>query len=274
MKKKKIILNSLATLLLVAICLFFAGCSSGCSTTYKIACNHRTQNVTSDEIHIVSDTGFATERAIKSSVSVSVEFSWTVWPYSYTAQSSGAGVIWRMTASHVYIVTNYHVVLYSERPSAARSIRINVYGHEESALSIAATFVGANGNFDIAILRANRSIFPDCVEAATRADNLFIGERVIAIGNPLGMGIAVSTGIVSRPVDRLLIDRIGSTGQVTIDVIRTDVAINEGNSGGGLYNINGELLGIVFAKAADENINGFGFAIPLASVIAVANQFI
>jgi serine protease Do len=92
------------------------------------------------------------------------------------------------------------------------------------------------------------------------------GDAVLAIGNPLGYGLSVTTGVVSRPSETVTI------GNATMTLLRTDAAVNSGNSGGGLFNLNGELIGIVNAKIAANTVDNVGYAIPSLTVVKSIND--
>ena len=99
------------------------------------------------------------------------------------------------------------------------------------------------------------------------SDALEVGEQVVAIGNALGYGQSVTTGIVSA-LNRSLTDEDGTTSTY----IQTDAAINPGNSGGALLNLDGELIGINTAKLADTDVEGMGYAIPISDVVELIAQ--
>ena len=99
------------------------------------------------------------------------------------------------------------------------------------------------------------------------SDELEVGEQVVAIGNALGYGQSVTTGIVSA-LDRTLTNESGTTSTY----IQTDAAINPGNSGGALLNLDGELVGINTAKLSDTDVEGMGYAIPISDVTELISQ--
>ena len=133
-------------------------------------------------------------------------------------------------------------------------------------------------NYDIAVLKVSGSDILKNREAraikVANSDKIGAGNKAIAIGNPSGTGISVSEGIVS--VDSEYIDMTGAdeVSQVQFRVMRVDAAINSGNSGGGLFNDNGELIGIVNAKIIDESIENIGYAIPSSIAIRVADNIL
>jgi serine protease Do len=166
--------------------------------------------------------------------------------YNYSGQEqrgAGSGVI---LSNDGYIVTNDHVI------TGANSITITLTNGKKYP----ATLIGTDPQTDIAVLKISATglkpaIFGDPAKVT-------LGEMAIAIGNPLGeLGGSVTSGIVSA------LDRAIAVEGVSMTLMQTDAAINIGNSGGALFNISGELIGIVNAKHMGSSIDGLGFAIPL-----------
>jgi serine protease Do len=164
----------------------------------------------------------------------------------------------------------------------SNKINLYLFGMEATEYGIPATYVGGSMNYDIAVLRVENSsvlreaIAAGSVAAATLAnsDKIAAGQSTIAIGNPEASGISVTTGIVS--VDSEYIDMTGSDDvtPVSFRVIRTDTAVNSGNSGGGLFNGKGELIGIVNAKISSTDVENIGYAIPSNVARAIADNII
>lgn len=173
---------------------------------------------------------------------------------SSIAEGAGSGVI---ISEDGYIVTNNHVI------EDASSIEVTTYDGQ----TFDATLVGTDEQTDIAVLKADvTGLIP---ASFGDSDALEVGEAVIAIGNPLGsLGGTVTTGIVSAVAREITIN------DETMTLIQTDAAINSGNSGGGLFDINGSLIGIVNAKSSGTGIEGLGFAIPISDVTAVIQDLI
>lgn len=164
-------------------------------------------------------------------------------PRSYKTQSLGSGVI---IDGQGYILTNAHVV------DKASKIFVAL---PETNKELEATLVGKDSSIDLAVLKiAAEGSYPFLLPA--RSDDLFLGETVIAIGNPLGLGHSITTGIISSSKRRIQVDKNFSSV-----FIQTDALINPGNSGGPLININGELVGINTAIA--RQAQGIGFSIPI-----------
>jgi len=230
------------------------------------------------------DTEYATAKAIKSAVSVYSTFTKRVMvrPWQYSDRESvvsGAGVIYKITDSDVYIITNYHVIYDQDSTTEdkfADSIEVYIYGHEGGG-GILATFLGGDMDKDIAVLKAKKADFQSDIKEATIADSgeVKLGSAVIAIGNPLSEGIAVTSGVVSVVSDTINMEALDSASRtVTMQVIRTDAAVNSGNSGGGLFNIRGELIGIVNAKTAQSGVENMGYAIPSNIMLEIVKEFV
>ncbi len=232
----------------------------------------------------------AIAKGLTSSVSVVAEFTRTRYVYFPTYQEvtedyplNGSGVIYQLNEAtgSAFIITNYHVV-YSANSNSENKIsdRISVYlyGSEFKDKAIPATYVGGSQNYDIAVLRVEESelLKNSSAKAVTLSNELdpIVGESAIAIGNAEGAGIAASAGIVS--VDSEYITMTGADGAtlVTMRLMRIDTAVNSGNSGGGLFNDRGELIGIVNAKLVDDGVENIGYAIPLSVVKGAADNII
>ena len=222
-----------------------------------------------------TDVTLATSKGLRSSVSVFCTFGTENSPY----YSAGSGVIFKLDKRNgkAFIITNYHVV-YDKNEGISKEISVYLYGGEYSEAEINATYVGGSLNYDIAVLYVEDSeiIKNSCAAAVDVADsdNIFVGQTAIAIGNAEGYGLSASSGVIS--VDSEYIDMIApdEITQVSFRVMRIDTAVNHGNSGGGLFNAQGKLIGIVNAKIIDEHVENIGYAIPSTLVVAVANNII
>lgn len=176
--------------------------------------------------------------------------------------SCGSGVIIYSSDSALYMVTNYHVV--------------------EGATTLSVTFVddqtyeaqlcGYDEIMDIALLKvsmndlSSNTLSQLSVVSVGDSDELVVGEQVVAIGNALGYGQSVTTGIVSA------LNRAVSTDTSSSTYIQTDAAINPGNSGGALFNMSGELVGINTAKVSSTDVEGMGYAIPISQVLELISS--
>lgn len=183
--------------------------------------------------------------------------------YSQPGVASGSGIIIGETESELLIATNNHVV------ENATSLEITFI--DESTAE--AVVKGTDSDMDLAVIAVPlSSLKEDTLNAITVAklgdsDNLKLGEPVVAIGNALGYGQSVTNGIISA-LDRELTTEDGSTGTY----IQTNAAINHGNSGGALLNINGEVIGINAAKIDGSTVEGMGYAIPISAASPIISE--
>ncbi|MBP3284045.1 MAG: trypsin-like peptidase domain-containing protein [Clostridia bacterium] len=164
----------------------------------------------------------------------------------FISEGGGSGVV---LSSDGYIVTNYHVI------DDARKITVKLRNGEEYE----ATLIGKNSEKDIAVLKIEK----DGLQPVVLGDSskLEVGDTAVVIGNPLGsLGGTVTNGIISA------LDREIDLGDTKMNLLQTNAAVNPGNSGGGLFNGKGELVGIVVAKSAGSDIEGIGFAIPINDI--------
>lgn len=218
--------------------------------------------VTSD----VSDVVDEVMPSIVSITSMSVEEVQNFFGGTYEQQSSGAGtgIIIGENDSELLIVTNNHVVEGSDT--------LTVTFNDDS--SVEANIKGMDASYDVAVIAVAlddiSSETREAISAATLGDstNLKVGEPAIAIGNALGYGQSVTTGVISA-LDRSVTTTNSQTGETQesgVNLIQTDAAINEGNSGGALVNVNGEVIGINSAKLIGESVEGIGYAIPISDV--------
>ena len=184
--------------------------------------------------------------------------------------SCGSGVIVARSASALYIVTNYHVI------EGAMTLSV---GFVDGAAA-EAEVVGSDADLDLAVIKVGLSSLSADTRAAIAvaefgdSSALKVGNQVVAIGNALGYGQSVTTGIVSA-VERSVTTGTDDAGEpVTSTYIQTDAAINPGNSGGALLNMDGELVGINSAKVSSEEVEGMGYAIPGDQVRSVISAMI
>ena len=182
-------------------------------------------------------------------------------PREYRQQGLGSGVIVRRTGDKVYILTNHHVV------NGAEEIKITLYDGRE----FDAELVGSDPRRDLAlVVIKTREDVP--VAELGDSDDLFVGDWVFAVGNPMGFEATFTAGIVSA-VGR---ESQNYTSNVSFtDYIQTDAAINPGNSGGPLVNIRGEVIGInSWIATQSGGSNGLGFSIPINNAKKAINDFI
>ncbi|WP_462271739.1 S1C family serine protease [Ligilactobacillus agilis] len=189
-----------------------------------------------------------------------------------TSESEGSGVIYKKNGNTAYVVTNNHVI------SGADSFYVMLY----SGKRVKATVVGKDSVSDLAVLKIDAK---NVEQTATfgNSDNIQVGETALAIGSPMGSEYATSLtqGIISAK--KRTLDITNSSGVTTgsTTVIQTDAAINSGNSGGPLVNLDGQVIGINSMKlssnsSSSENasVEGMGFAIPSNEVVKIINQLV
>ncbi len=198
---------------------------------------------------------------VNSTVGITTSINSTnFWGYTTTAAASGSGFI---ISEDGYIITNYHVI------EGASSIKVTTYSGD----SYDATVVGYDESNDIAVLKVNATGLSPAVIGDS--DNMNVGDSVVAIGNPLGeLTFSLTSGAVSA-----LNREVTLSNGVTMDLIQTDCAINSGNSGGALFNMYGEVVGITNAKYSsssnsEASIDNIGFAIPMNRVYDIVKSII
>ena len=173
---------------------------------------------------------------------------------NYVTTGAGSGVIF---TNDGYIVTNNHVI------DNSNAIEVTLKNGE----SYPAELIATDSKTDLAVIKIKASNLIPAILGDS--DALIVGEDAIAIGNPLGeLGGTVTNGIISA------LDREVTVDGKKMNLLQTNAAVNPGNSGGGLFNRNGELIGIVSAKSSGTDIEGIGFAIPVNDVKEVVVQLI
>ncbi len=218
---------------------------------------------------VTSDVSEVVDKVMPSVVSItsmSVEEVQSFFGGTYARQSAGAGtgIIIGESDTELLIVTNDHVVSGSDT--------LTVTFNDET--SVEANIKGTDPEYDVAVIAVPLASVSaetrDAISVATLGDstNLKVGEPAIAIGNALGYGQSVTTGVISAlgRSAASAADPAGETNESKAALIQTDAAINEGNSGGALVNVNGEVIGINSAKLIGESVEGIGYAIPVSDV--------
>lgn len=205
-----------------------------------------------------------------------------------TTGSTGAGVIYKIDKSNgnAYIITNYHVVFDSDNSKALLpNIYVYLYGQTLKQYLIDVECIGGSATYDIAVLKvSNSDVLKNSICSSVEvfdSNKLAVGSTAIAVGNPEGDGFSATEGIVSvdsehiqmRPVNDQYVS-LNEDGTISMRVIRIDTPVNPGNSGGGLFNSNGQLIGIVNAKIQATNVENIGYAIPSVIAVNVANNLI
>lgn len=242
--------------------------SDGTTTTSSDKISNGTTLSTSSSV-VTSDVSEVVDKVMPSivsitSMSVQEVQSFFGGTYEQTSEGAGTGIIIGKNDTELLIVTNNHVVEGSDT--------LTVTFNDQS--SVEANIKGTDATYDVAVIAvALDQISDDTMDAisvATLGDstNLKIGEPAIAIGNALGYGQSVTTGVISalgRSVSTTD-TQTGETQESGAKLIQTDAAINPGNSGGALVNVNGEVIGINSAKLTGESVEGIGYAIPISDV--------
>ena len=196
---------------------------------------------------------------VNSTVGITTSVTTNFWGFQTTSAASGSGFI--LTADG-YVLTNYHVI------ESSNSISVTLYDGK----SYDAALIGYDESSDIAVLKIDAEGLTPVVLGDS--DNLNVGDSVVAIGNPLGeLTFSLTSGAVSA-----LNREITLSNSVTMNLIQTDCAINSGNSGGALFNLYGEVIGITNAKYSGSgtgaSIDNIGFAIPINHVRGIVESII
>ena len=185
-------------------------------------------------------------------------------------EGAGSGIIIGQTEDTIYIATNNHVV------TNANQLTVSFIDDQ----SVTAEIKGTDASTDLAVLTVAVSDIPKDtlrqIKVATLgdSDDIRVGESVVAIGNALGYGQSVTTGVISALNREVTVQDEMTGASVTNDLVQTNAAINPGNSGGALLNMKGEVIGINSVKYSDEDVEGMGFAIPISQAEPIINDLI
>lgn len=188
----------------------------------------------------------------------------------YESEGCGSGIIVSQDDEYLYIATNNHVVSGAET--------LTVLFCDDSTVS--AEVKGTDESSDLAVvavaLEDIEDETKDKIRTATFGDSsaLKVGETAIAIGNALGYGQSVTTGVISALNREVSVQNESDGSTVTNELLQTDAAINPGNSGGALLNLKGEVIGINSVKYSETSVEGMGYAIPSASALPIIKQLI
>ena len=204
-----------------------------------------------------------------------------------TSAASGSGVIYSMSEdkSEAYVLTNYHVLYDSSIRRISPKINVFLYGMESylyndstPSYAISAEYIGGSLKYDLALVRIKGSkvLMESCATACEFADSnkVNILETAIAVGNATGKGISATLGKINVDSENILLSAADDRTDFTLRVMRTDAAVNSGNSGGGLFNSEGKLIGIVNAKSASSTADNIGYAIPSNVVKYIAENIL
>ena len=262
-RAKRVVQLTWGKLTAIIVCCLVLSIGCGIGGAYLIARTNPSSVIYQDTSKIVS-TGSQDSSTIKSVVEQCANSVVEIQTESvtngsnpfqqYVSSGAGSGVILTQDG---YIVTNHHVI------EDANSITVRTRSGDEYNASL----VGSDEQSDLAVLKIDATgLTPAVLGDST---TLEVGDLAIAIGNPLGeLGGSVTSGIISALDREMTID-----GQ-TMTLLQTDAAVNPGNSGGGLFNANGDLIGIVNAKSSGENVEGIGFAIPISTATDIIDELI
>lgn len=225
--------------------------------------------VTGNVTAVVTDVTEVVERVMPASVSITNNFTQQVqdfWgqTYSQNEEASGSGIIIGQNDTELLIVTNNHVV------DGAEELHVQFIDGEV----VEAQVKGTDSAVDLAVI----AVELDKIKAETKnaiciaemgdSDSLKIGEPAIAIGNALGYGQSVTTGVISALNRSLEVSEKGSSTAL----IQTDAAINPGNSGGALLNIKGQVIGINSSKILGTTVEGMGYAVPISTAKPIIEE--
>ena len=197
---------------------------------------------------------------VNSTVGIATSVTTNFWGYQSTSAASGSGFI---ISDDGYILTNFHVIEDSSH------ISVSMY----NGSSYDATLIGYDQSNDIAVLKIDAEGLAPVILGDS--DNLNVGDSVVAIGNPLGeLTFTLTSGAISAK-DR----EVTLSSNVTMNLLQTDCAINSGNSGGALFNLYGEVIGVTNAKyssssSSSASIDNIGFAIPINSIMNIVEAII
>ena len=278
---RKIITLILVLSLLLGSILSLSSCSYTASFIGDIFDNLGKDGETRDSLT-------AQRGALLSSVSITADFTVEINdPFSYTATTgtrtmAGSGVIYKLDKStgDAYIITNYHVIYHDDAVTdkISESIKVYLYGYESENYAISAKYVGGAFDYDLAVLKVTGSdllkISPARAAETSDSELVRVLDPVIAIGNAEREGISATKGSVSVISEDLKMKGPDKRTDITVRVMRVDTAINEGNSGGGLFDSQGRLIGIVNAKKIGEKVDNIAYAIPSNLALALADNII
>ena len=231
---------------------------------------------------LTGNVAAAASVALRSAVSIYCTFQ-EPGRYGTEYYSAGSGVIYQLDKEKgdAIIITNHHVVYdvdSSEENGISKTIEVYLYGSELEGYEMVAEYVGGSQYYDIAVLHISGSdvLKQSDAIAVTVADSdeVAVGQTAIAVGNAEGEGITTTSGIISVDSEHITMTAADNATEISYRVMRVDTAVNHGNSGGGLYNDKGQLIGIVNAKIIDDEVENIGYAIPTRVAIGVAENIL
>lgn len=236
-----------------------AGTTVQSTNTAKSDAEIKTTTVTGQTMAVVTDVTAVVEEVMPAMVIIHNNYTASASYFGYVTQeeatASGSGIIVGENDSELLIATNYHVI------EGADSLEV-IFSDDTT---VEAVVKGTDSGMDLAVIAVMlddiSNTTRDTIKIATLGDSnaLKLGEPAIAIGNALGYGQSVTTGVISA-IER----EVEMTEGVTHTFIQTDAAINPGNSGGALLNLQGEVIGINSNKIGGDTVEGMGYAIPIS----------
>ena len=214
------------------------------------------------------DYKVAINKGLLSAVAIKSQFTKLVDSVSTQYTMAGSGVIIQddKSTGTAYILTNYHV-LYDKNDIDGNADKITCYLYGQYNISnygMVATLVGGSMKYDIAVIKIQSDIYKNSIAEPVTVKNseeVNIGDNIVLIGNPMGYGFSATTGTVSVPSEVASVEQPNGPSYDN-RLIRVDAPVNGGNSGGGMFDIEGNLIGIVKAKIVKEGIENIGFIIP------------
>lgn len=237
-------------------------------STVKVG-NVQTVQQASSTYAVVTDVTEVVKAAMPCVVAITNEYTaYDFWyDEEYEDEANGSGIVISQNDEELLILTNYHVVEDAN----------DLYVKFIDDLEVVAYTKGTAPEEDLAVVSVFLEDIPDstleeiAIAALGNSDALDVGEPAIAIGNSLGYGQSVTTGVISA----LNCDIFADDEDITLDsLIQTDAAINPGNSGGALLNVKGEVIGINSSKIADYAIEGMGYAIPINTAKPIVDELV
>lgn len=261
-KAKEIKLTGRKVACIVLACMVFSGAATaGTLWAYNNYSSTGTLTGSTDGYTLETATGSSmtvsqiSKKVTGSVVEITTEsVSTDNWASQYVTEGAGSGVIIK---SNGYIMTNYHVI------EGASKITVT----NDSSKKYTAKVVGYDSDNDIAVLKIDATGLTPVTYG--NSDEISVGDMAVVCGNPLGsLGDSVSSGIISATKREITLDNN------TMNLIQTDASVNPGNSGGGLFNSHGQLVGVVVAKSSGTDVEGLGFAIPVNTAAKVTAKII
>lgn len=246
--------------------------TSALSTTSQ---EHNTTATTAGGGIIATDVSDIVKEAMPSIVAITnmTETEYRTWfgqTYSQENDYAGSGIIVSEDEDHLYIATNNHVV------AGATTLTVQFCDGN----TVAAEVKGTSASNDLAVVQVAKDDIEDETKQQIKIAKINddgteeVGEPVIAIGNALGYGQSVTSGIISA-LEREVTAQDSATGETyTNTLTQTDASINPGNSGGALLNVKGEVIGINSSKMGGDYVDGVGFAIPITTAAPIINELI